>query len=76
MINPTSSDRNMLIILLSVLVVLGGCSQDSSKTADSDKSKEPGIIHYATGAESIKSYEKTKKKLKAIGESSKERYDF
>ena len=55
------------IIIVSLLLT-AGCS--------GEKSDEPGIVDYATGAEKIRTYKKTKTKIDDVSKVLKARYEI
>jgi hypothetical protein len=54
---------------------LCGCAKENS-ASHGEKSEEPGIIHYVTGAEQLKSYRKVKSRIEDIDRTRKEQYQL
>ena len=54
-------------------VLLCGCAE-RDPDSPGEKSREPGIIHYMTGAEQLKRYRKTKSKIEDIDRARKKQY--
>ena len=58
-----------------LMVLLCGCAKEDSFSHEK-KSEEPGIIHYITGAEQLKSYRKVKSRIEDIDRTRKEQYQL
>lgn len=59
------------IVILAIF--LCGCAKESP-TSDKEKTAEPGIIDYITGAERLRTYKRTESKVKDIDKTLKERF--
>ena len=59
--------RKYLIIMM-LGFFLAGCGGEKAS-----KPKEPGVVDYITGSESIKTYQKTKEKIRDINKTLEER---
>lgn len=62
MINRFSS----VFLILTCLLFAAGCSEE--------KSSEPGVVSYVSGAEQLKAYQRTKVKVEDIDNKLEERY--
>ena len=72
--NFSSAIKEALTAVLTagcLIVFLCGCAEEDPASRGG-KSKEPGIIHYMTGAEQLKTYRKTRSKIKDIDRARKE----
>ena len=61
--------KKLFSVIMISAILLSGCGKGDSTTNKS----EPGVVDYITGAESIKTYQRTKSRIEDINRTLKDR---